>query len=334
MKLKHLLYVAGGLLAIFVIATLARSAEARDPSLKMIWGGGDPEYSTYSGAYVPRIIEVLDGKRLAGYKWAGPSEGSVFNMRMINEHPTNLAVGQLDVLKRYAEQYPVKILHEDVGPECLYMVTSRNGYENLGHVLGNAWDLTIATGKEGSGSWDTYAFLGTIYPELVEEAEIKHVGGSGAVLDALESDVAGVGFFIIRPDPHSATFRRIADNEWTLIPVVGFEIEDFYSYKSLKVENVGLVGGLFGDAAKYHTTACTSVALFTGDPAALPVEAEPKVRKRLEATIERVGAIPAKELRPNLEGWRDMFDSLVEAGQDTVRQLSEATKQTVQDLAH
>jgi hypothetical protein len=60
-------------------------------------------------------------------------------------------------------------------------------------------------------------------------------------------------------------------------------------------------------AAKTHTTACTSVSLITGVPDAA---VEPRAKKRIEATIERVKAAPAQKFRPDLAGWRDMWDNV------------------------
>jgi hypothetical protein len=54
-------------------------------------------------------------------------------------------------------------------------------------------------------------------------------------------------------------------------------------------------------------TVCTSVLLIMGVP---DVAVEPRAKKRIEATIERVKAAPAQKFRPDLAGWRDMWDNV------------------------
>lgn len=62
----------GALLCVSALA-FAMTATAGDTA-KQVWGGGMPQDSSYSGKYVPLIIELLSEKRLDGYTWGGKSD--------------------------------------------------------------------------------------------------------------------------------------------------------------------------------------------------------------------------------------------------------------------
>lgn len=320
-------------------AVVAPASAQDDAELKRVWGGGPVASSVYSGTYVPRIIEVLSENRLSGYTWGGESAGTVANAAAVSEFPTNLAVGQWDILQSLNGQpipgmsghtYDFTVLAQDIGPECLYMVTDQDGYSTWGHVLGNAWDMTIATGSDGSGSLATLEILQGIYPDLLD-ANVQKIGSAGAIIDAVVSDPAiGHGFFVMRPDPASDTFKKIQDSGLTIVPIVDFELEDKYSFLDLKVAYGGFFG--LGGNDSYLTTACTSVALITGNPAKVT---DNRVLRRLEATIERVGEVLATTpdaFKPNLAGWRDMFDSLKIATAAKAEEMMEASKVAFEDV--
>ena len=299
-------------------------AQANDN--KQVWGGGSPDASFYSGEYVPFVIETLNGVRLSGYSWAGKSQGTTQNAQMVTENPTHLAVGQHDVLKslQKSNEYNFTILHENLGYECAYLVTKNENYSTFGHVLANSWDITIGTGGEKSGSFATLQNLQTLFPDL-ETAKIEHSGGMNDIVDDVVSGDTTFGFFIMRPDPQSSIFEKIAENELTMVPVVDFNLEDQYQIKKLKIEN----GGLFG-SSQYHTTACTTVSLITGD---VDNVSDPRNKRRLEETIKRVGSLDSEKLRKKMvertSSWGDFLDNIKSVTAEKTRNLMEASKNAV-----
>lgn len=142
-KMKKILTT--GLLSIAAVAVVSTSASA-DP--KTVWGGGAQGESTYTDKYVPQVISGLDSVRMSGYKWSGKSEGTMMNLEKVTENPTHLAVVQKDLAEANKDNNALdyKILHDNIGPECLYKITKSPNYTNFGHVLGNSWDLTLVTG--------------------------------------------------------------------------------------------------------------------------------------------------------------------------------------------
>lgn len=325
------------LLATVAVAAISTSAFAQDTT-KVIWGGGELSASVYSSVYVPRIKEVLEQNRMAGYEWGGVSAGTVENALKVTENPTNLAVGQWDILKslngqpipnKPGEVYDFTVLAEDIGPECLYVVTDQAGYDTFGHVLGNAWDMTIATGKDGSGSLATLQLLQGIYPDL-GDALVQQVGSAADIVNAVKTDPAIThGFFVMRPDPASETFKLIKELDLHLVPVVDLDLESTYQFLDLKVAYGGFMG--LGGNDQYLTTACTSVALITGTPAGVD-PSDTRTLRRVTETIARIGAIDPEVLKPNLSTWRDMWDSIKITAGAKAKEMMEASKVAFEDI--
>ena len=325
-------------LILFGLAAVSAHAQSVDNS-KFIWGGGDPKDSVYSSVYVPRVVDVLTQNRLAGYTWGGVSAGTLENAQKVSDNPTNLAVGQWDLLRDLkgkpipnepGKVYDFTVLNQDIGPECLYMVTRQEGYNTWGDVLGNAWDMTIATGSELSGSYGTLQVLKGIYPDL-KDAVIVTAPSTDAIIKLVQSDPKVThGFFVMRPDPSSAIFKQISDAKLHIVPVVDYELEKLYSFQQLKVANGGLFG--IGGNAQYVSTACTSVALITGAPDRVD-PTDTRTLRRVQETISRVKAVPADQLKPNLATWRDMFDSMTAIASDQAKQLMDASKKALDDIA-
>lgn len=323
------------LLAATVAVGLAAPAHA---DVKDVWGGGDPEQSSYSGKYVPYILEKLAEIRLSGYKWGGPTQGTVDNAERVTNNPTNLAVGQLDILKNLngepmpsGGEYAYTILKEDLGPECLYLVTANPHYSNFGHVLANAWDITIATGGKKSGSYGTLKVLLDIYPDL-QDAIVRNLNSTTGIIDAVVAGEATFGFFIMRPDPKNAVFDAIDENDLSLVPVVDFDLESEYEFKELKIANAKLMG-LVGNP-RYHTTACTSVALITGDPGTVDPN-DTRTLRRVQETIKRFAALDATTMRreatEKFTTWSDFIDNFKEATTSQVKALMEESRQIVDE---
>lgn len=310
-------------LATTIITSLATFASANDA--KVVWGGGKPENSTYSRLYVPAVVNGLAANRLSGYKWGGVSQGTLDNYEKVVSNPTNLAVGQMDMLRGLPG---ITILHENVGPECLYMVTKEKGYENLGHVFGNAWDLQVITGGEKSGSFGTWKVLASTYPDL-GDMPVINAGGAGKIIEQVKNATdPSIGFFVMRPDPKSATFTTIAEAGLNFIPVVDLELEENYDFFSLKVAKSGLLGLGKGN---FVETACTSVALFTGT---VTDEIQGRDRKRLEATIKRVTTQTSPEdFTPKTSDFSDMFNSMKGLAGNRLAELAKAAKETASNLA-
>lgn len=328
MRMSHLL---GAAIAASLLASTALAAG--DPN-RLVWGGGPQGQSTYTDAYVPAVINAVTNNRLSGYTWAGPSAGTLQNAQAVTEHPTNLALGQWDLLKDLNgkpipgtdKTYAFTVLAENIGPECLYMVTNMPGYSTLGHVLGNSFDITLATGGDGSGSLATFEHLQSIFPEL-NDVVVEKVGTATQIVDTVAAGKATHGFFVMRPDPNSETFEKIASLGLTIVPVADYALEDEYTYANLKVS----YGKFFWNGDSFVSTACTSVALITGASQNVPAD-DTQQQRRLAAIIERLQAPGVAEtMRPDLASWRDMWDNFKVVSADAIKDILEASKQALED---
>jgi hypothetical protein len=309
---------------------------------KVVWGGGAKKVSSYSGKIVPVVIDQLATEQLAGYSWGGPSEGTNMNAMKVTLNPTHLALGQADILSELngetipgtSWKYAFTVVQKDIADECLYMVTKSPHYKTWGHILENAWDIRISTGSELSGSFGTLNILMDRYSDL-QDAEIVNAGGASDIVQSVINGNTNFGFFVMRPDPENSVFELINDNDLSLVPVIDFDIEDLYSFKSLKVSNS--TWGGFGKEAKYHETACTQVQLITGDPEMLPEE-KSRDRRRLEATVKRASSLDGdsfkQEVVSQFTSWKDYLDSVRDISGDQLTAMLEASKQKINELTN
>ena len=300
-------------------------APASNPKLA-VHGGGTPEASAYTRVYVPQIIAALEEVRMTGYGWAGPSDGTIDNAKKVSMNPTHLALGQLDILNRLEGEamedgtpYRFEVLFDNVGPECAYAVTANPNFRTFGHLRADAWQITVGTGSTDSGSFGTWEVFADIYPEL-QDARVENVGSALDILDGLANGDVNFGFFVQRPDPQSEVFQKIDELGLQLVPIVDFELEGHgYEFNELKVAHGGLLS-----SAKFHETACTSVAVIAGDPA--HPELEGRDKRRVHEVVDRMTSqLSAEDLQPDLSSWRDMFDSIRSVSADKLDELREAS---------
>lgn len=327
----------GIFVSVMLASTAMMATVACADDLKLVWGGGKPEASAYSGTYVPMAIDNLRDARLAGYAWGGVSEGCVANMQKVTDNPTNLAICQGDMVEAAANKaaYKYTIIREDLGFECGYMATALPGYDNFGHILGNAFDLTVHTTGLNSGSMGSFRYLSEIFPDLGDVTVVNHANSKEAA-EAAKADadkgMASVAFFVQRPDPDNATFQYIADTKMTFVPVVDLELEDKYTFPELPVENAAWMG--FGGDPKTVVTACTKVVLITGDPANLPADASSGVVKRLDETISRLRVQPTAMWQPKEDWFAKMVANMKAAAPGKIEALKKAARETAEALGN
>lgn len=156
---------------------------------------------------------------------------------------------------------------------------------------------------------------------------VVHAGGSMNIIKKIaNSDNSHVGFMVMRPDPNSKVFKEIEKQGLHYIPVIDFALEDKYDFYDLKVAHTGLFGMGKG---KNIQTACTSVALVTGNPE----RAQGRDKKRAEVTIKRVKSTDATKFTPTTSDFRDTFNSMRKIATSEAKALLEKLKATAADLA-
>lgn len=140
------------------------------------------------------------------------SRGSLHNLLQLDaiDSPVNLTFTQADALQYYLDKRPalaqqVEIL-EDIGQECVYVISARGG--GIGTVVDLAKQRRIAIGSAGSGVAVTFEYMATLVPELAD-TEVVFTDTRQA-LDQLNtaSSVADAVMVVHRPKEHSPELDR------------------------------------------------------------------------------------------------------------------------------
>ncbi len=138
------------------------------------------------------------------------SPGSLRNLaRLLDaEDPTGLALVQADALQQYLKKHPgdsnrIEIL-ENIGQECVFIVTDAAGEIRTDSDLQQGRDLQLAISNPDSGAAVTYAFMTMLAPEMAGTSVLYL--DTGKVIDELHSadKPADAVMLVHRPKEYSA----------------------------------------------------------------------------------------------------------------------------------
>lgn len=295
MKYKKLMMCAAAL------ALMAGSAMANE---RVIYGGGNPETSTYSGVMVPHVVGVMATNGVGGYAWYGVTSGSGDNVLQVGFNPLGFAVGQSDVILAAIENGdPIKVYSANMGPECFHGISPNGVTFDQALSGGNP----IYVGGEGSGgAWSIRNLIEDGYGIDPNTVNLVYE-------DAASAPAGAVGVFVQRPDPAAAKYKTLADAGFVFSGVDSIEAElAGYTPLDVTVRDSGVIAGLGASSQSFRTT-CMTTVLFGHDPNAL--EAGSRDRRFLETlVIPRLEDVPASAWVPPSEGsWLgDMVASMNE----------------------
>lgn len=276
------------------------------------------ENGAYHGQFCPPVRNAM--ARLYFPYWCAQSTGTVENISRVREFPTNISFGQLDVyanevIKQVAEFKKLTVIRTDAC-EGLWMVTrSQNqnltNYEDVrgrAHsedVQDRAHQIRFILPKD-SGSAASFAFLQANDPKglgRVSNVQKHEVENATEVLkQTADSPDEAVGFFVQFADPENTNMKLIAEKGLKIIPVTGKEVlaipkldgDSVYQEKTFKIKSGG-VFDIFDIFATKVTTACTPLAIITGNPDAFTGRDEADDQRALVAKIRQV----SKNLPPH-----------------------------------
>jgi hypothetical protein len=257
------------ILAGLAIALMSSSAMADGGN---IWTGGKD--GAYNSTFCPPLPNALADKDFPNYRCA-TSGGTLDNIQKVLTKPTDLGFVQLDVYAREQQDHPeykdkLTIIRKDIACEGLWMVTKRQ-VQNFGDILGGR-KTPFVLPPEVSGSAASFKFVQSIDPDgLARAKNIRYVDSAKAVIETVAaSQDRAVGFFVQWADPRNDNIKLMQERELNVVPVYSREIlgakidgQDLYSVQSYSLTEGGWVA-----SAKQATTACTPVAIITGNPAA------------------------------------------------------------------
>jgi hypothetical protein len=281
--------------AMFAVSMVPASAQ------KAIHTGS--QGGAYNSTFCPPLPSVLDKAFFSGYR-CQPSGGTIDNIAKVVANPSDAGFVQLDVLALQMQEKPdlakqISIIRSDIACEGMWMVTKNPTLKSYGDVLGYARRIPFILPGAGSGSAASFKYLQSIDPDgLGRATNIKYVNDTATVINtvAAGSDNS-VGFFVQFADPENANIKLMQEKGLSVVPVVSREItkskvkdQDLYQVQSFNLKS----GGLFA-SGEDKVTACTPVAVITGNP---ENGKTPNDKDNQKDLIEAVAKVPASALLP------------------------------------
>lgn len=300
-----------------------------------IWGGGAKEASFYSGTLVPLAEKAIKTLAFRSYSWGGVSPGCPANMQQVTTDPQDLAFCQLDMVRAAQNNgsFTGQIIRADIGDECLYLATQEGG-RSFGDFVADAALASVLTAGATSGSAGTLAVLTGHYKEYNPDLELLDVINTSGAADAMEKLANGdapFAFFVQSPDPASKPFEIAAQNGLHFVPVWHDELADLgYELKSLPVTSASWSWSGGAKAGERVTTACTKIALITGDPTQIVDEKE---RRRHQLLIDKIAGASAQTFQPtDNTSWLEVAAGIQSVAVSTATDLADAANERLNQL--
>jgi hypothetical protein len=324
------------LLATTALLALTVSAQAQ----KAIFTGG--EKGAYHSTFCPPLPNVLNQSMFSGYRCT-PSGGTLENIQQVLSKPSNIGFVQLDVLAREMADKPdlpkqLTVIRKDIACEGLWMVTKNEKLKTYGDVLGYARRINFVLPPQGSGSAASFNFIQKLDPDgLGRAAKLRYVNDATTVINTVAAGGDdNVGFFVQFADPENANIRLMVEKGLIVVPVVSREItnakvgdESLYN-----VQSFGLKAGGFFVSGDERVTACTPVAVITGNP-----EAQKDSNAKLDQKdlIKAVQDVPASSLLPQDSRLAKLMQTMKRVSASTIAEMSaaaEKAKKAAEQLAN
>lgn len=139
------------------------------------------------------------------------SSGSKENIALLMDpqSPVTLAFAQADAIQLYLKRKPDAGKHaevlENIGEECVYILTDANGkLEDLDDMADEAKNLTVFISSETSGSAATYDSMVELVPDL-RDAKVRYGDTAAAIEGLLNSTGSSNAVMVVhKPRAHSS----------------------------------------------------------------------------------------------------------------------------------
>lgn len=280
------------------IAFLATAVQATPAAADKIHTGSE------TGVYHSKLCPLLQGQLAkAQLPFAcTPSSGSVETLGRILKDPRHIGYTQLDVLALETEKGGAKdrfvVARSDDTRECLFLATRNKQFSAFGDIQAYAHTLRFILPPKESGTAATFAFLQKIDAEGLGRAKsVTHAASADdAVRQALSAEDT-IALFVQVPDPSTTIFATINDGDGQMIPVIDRAIlrQQIGGQKIYFAEETEVAQARWVKSGKTVVTACTPVAIVTGDPARVEGDKARQEHKDVIATIQK---LKAEELLP------------------------------------
>lgn len=274
---------------------------------------------SYTNDFCPQVEEALRAEYFEHQ--CTTSDGSGDNVAKVLATPTDVGLGQFDVVAAANDDNPGKLAVVDpgIGLECLYAVTSSADVDSL---QGLSPRMPVALPPERSGSSETFRYLQSLDENLEQMRSITHHESALSAVEAVVSGDAALAFFVQFPNTNNSVFQTINDAELKFVPVINRPIlrrevagQQVYQPQEVVVTPAGMLGQLTGNESDKVLTTCMPVVLFSGDPSLFPESSAE--RQDQQSLIEQLAATEA----PSGGDWTDVFRNAVTASRERVESL-------------
>jgi hypothetical protein len=257
----------------------------------------------YNSTFCPPLPSVLNQAFFSGYRCMA-SGGTLDNIAKVLAKPSDVGFVQLDVFALQVQEKPelakqISIIRSDIACEGMWMVTKNPALKSYGDVLGFSRRIPFVLPGQGSGSSASFKYLQTIDPDgLGRATNVKYVNDTASVINTVAAGADNaVGFFVQFADPENTNIRLMQEKGLTVVPVVSRQItqakvkdQELYQVQSFNLK----AGGIF-TSSEDKVTACTPVAVITGNPEAQTDKNQKDNQKDL---IEALAKVPSSSLLP------------------------------------
>ncbi len=275
-----------------------------------------------NGAYFndlcPMVKEAV-GKAYFKHK-CEISSGTGDNVKKVIANPTDVGIGQADLLARLseAERAKLTIVDAGVGVECLYAVTNDASITDLDGLSAR---IPVALPNANSGSALTFAGLQKLDKGLASLRDVTNYGTPSQTIAAVAKGDAALAFFIQIPNKDNAIFEQINSANLNFLPVISRDIlrqevggTALFTAANVNVVPQGLLSRLKQDKPPMIETACTNIVFFTGSTAGLEGNALAD-QKELVAKLAQVQ-------KPKTDRWSKMLEDFSEMSSSAIQRLT------------
>jgi len=258
----------------------------------------------YYNEFCPTIKSGLTEKKIPVE--CKTSNGSLNNLDLVLENPTHFGLAQYDIFShRHSnkeKQHPFTPIRDDIGQECLFLVTKNKLMKSYGDIVASAPYMNFILPPENSGHAGTFKYLQKIDPEGLGKA--NNVSHAPNTQDAITSALAqedNVTLFVQFPDPENEFFQLVNKNGGHFVPVISQEImaQATNGRKVYSAQETDVANPKWLSSGKKLITACTPIVLFTGNPQRVTDDA---LKADHNKAISALQTTPVDKLRPT-KGW-------------------------------
>lgn len=174
------------------------------------------------------------------------SSGSLHNLERLfdTETPTSLILTQADALHHYLNEnqgeLPKFEILENIGQECVFIITDNNSTIHSDADLQQRRDYQIAISGPNSGAAVTYAYMTTLAPEMsATSVKYTDTGAAMAAMEATDDSAVNAVMVVHRPREYS--------------PEVDLTLRNPDRFRFVKIADERLKGALPNGDAVYNS---------------------------------------------------------------------------------